>query len=134
MKATGGCHCGAIRYEIEGDPVAHALCHCGDCRKHAGAPVVGWLMLPETAMRITNGAPIEYASSENGRRYFCGACGTGVFYRNAATLPGIVDVQSATLDDPDAAPAPAHIQTAERISWMKDADALPAFDRYPPIT
>lgn len=133
MKATGGCHCGAIRYEIEGDPVAHALCHCGDCRKHAGAPVVGWLLLPEAAMRVTKGAPTEYASSENGRRYFCGACGTGVFYRNAVTLAGIVDVQSATLDDPDAAPAPAHIQTAERISWMRGADALPAFDRYPPI-
>ena len=35
-------------------------------------------------------------------------------------------------DDPDALPAPVHIQTAERIAWMKGADAPPAFERYPP--
>ncbi len=42
MKLTGGCHCGAIRYEVEGEPLTHALCHCSDCRRHSGAPMVGW--------------------------------------------------------------------------------------------
>ncbi|MFN9849054.1 MAG: GFA family protein [Alphaproteobacteria bacterium] len=36
--------------------MAHALCHCSDCRRHAGAPVVGWTMYPEEALRITRGA------------------------------------------------------------------------------
>jgi hypothetical protein len=132
MGATGGCHCGAVRFEIEGAPIAHGLCHCGDCRRHAGAPLVGWLMIPETAFRVTKGAAKAYASSEHGRRYFCAACGTGLYYRNDQMLPGVVDVQSAACDDPDALPAPVHIQTAERIAWMKGADALPAFERYPP--
>jgi hypothetical protein len=132
MSATGGCHCGAIRFAFEGAPIAHALCHCRDCRRHAGAPTVGWLMLPEAAFQITKGAPKEYASSEHGRRYFCGDCGTGLYYINVQTLPGVVDVQSATCDDPDALPVPIHIQTAERITWMKDFDALRAFERYPP--
>jgi len=39
---TGGCHCGAIRYQAEGEALVHALCHCTDCRRHAGAPMVGW--------------------------------------------------------------------------------------------
>ncbi len=56
-----------------------------------------------------------------------------LYYRNDVTLAGIVDVQSATLDDPNAAPQPVHIQTADRISWMHGADALPAFDRHPPV-
>ncbi|WP_245471270.1 hypothetical protein [Bradyrhizobium genosp. SA-3] len=34
---TGGCHCGAIRHEVEGDAIVHALCHCRDCRLQAGA-------------------------------------------------------------------------------------------------
>ena len=51
---------------------------------------------------------------------------------NAIMLPGIIDVQSATYDDPDAVPARAHIQVAERIGWMDRAHELPAFDRYPP--
>jgi len=47
-------------------------------------------------------------------------------------LPGIIDIQSATYDDPDSIPARAHIQVAERISWMERAHELPAFERYPP--
>ena len=42
------------------------------------------------------------------------------------------DMHAATLDDPDAYPAGAHIQTAERLTWMENAHALPAFERFPP--
>jgi len=129
---TGGCHCGAVHYEISGAPKSHALCHCSDCRRHAGAPLVGWMMFAEEAVRVTKGAPKIYASSENGRRGFCADCGTGLFYTNSVMLPGIVDVQSATLDNPEAVPARAHIQVAERIPWMASAHDLPTFDRYPP--
>jgi hypothetical protein len=129
---TGGCHCGAIRYQVAGDAIVHALCHCADCRRHAGAPMVGWTMYRDAAVRVTSGTPKVYESSQHGRRHFCAACGTGVFYTNAVVLPGIVDIQSATYDDPDAVPARAHIQVAERIGWMERAHELPMFERYPP--
>ena len=132
MTIAGGCHCGAIRYEVEGDALTHALCHCTDCRRHAGAPMVAWTMYPEAALRVTKGAVRVYVSSEHGRREFCAECGTGLFYRNAEVLPGIVDIQSATYDNPDAVPAQVQIQVADRIGWMAEAHALPAFDRYPP--
>jgi hypothetical protein len=126
----GGCHCGAVRYQVEGAPMHHALCHCVDCRRSAGAPMVGWTMFRSDQVSAT-GETRAYASSEHGRRHFCPACGTGLFYTNEALLPGITDVQSATLDDPDAIPAGAHIQTADRIGWMKDAHQLPQFERFP---
>ena len=129
---TGGCHCGAIRYEVEGEPIVHALCHCTDCRRHAGAPMVGWTMYPQSALKVTKGTPKTYKSSENGRRRFCPDCGTGLFYVNDVMLPNIVDVQSGTYDDPAALPPQAQIQVAERIGWMKHVHELPAFDRYPP--
>ena len=132
MTIQGGCHCGAIRYEAEGEPITHALCHCGDCRRHAGAPMVGWTMYLKEHVRVTKGSPKVYASSKSGRRHFCGDCGTGLLYFNEEFLPGIVDIQSGTYDDPSAIPAQVHIQLAERISWMKDAHLLPGFDRYPP--
>jgi hypothetical protein len=47
-------------------------------------------------------------------------------------LPGIIDIQSATYDDPETVPARAHIQVAERIRWMERAHELPEFDRFPP--
>lgn len=129
---AGGCHCGEIRYQVEGEPIVHALCHCTDCRRHAGAPMVGWTMYPKSAVKVTKGTPKVYKSSEHGRRQFCADCGTGLFYTNAEMLPDIIDIQSATYDDPGSVPARAHIQVAERISWMERAHELPAFDRYPP--
>jgi hypothetical protein len=132
MKISGGCHCGAVRYEIDGEALTHALCHCSDCRRHSGAPMVAWAMFHTDAVKTTKGATKTYASSADGRRYFCADCGTGLFYTNAAILPGITDVQSATFDDPNALPVRAHIQTAERIGWMEEAHDLPMFERYPP--
>lgn len=127
----GRCHCGAIRYEMPQEVLHHALCHCSDCRRHAGAPMVGWAMVPAGQLRVT-GSPAVYRSSEHGRRHFCAQCGTGLFYVNEEMLPGMIDVQTGTLDNPDALPPQAQIQVAERIGWMRTAHELPSFERYPP--
>ena len=129
---TGGCHCGAIRYQVEGDAIVHALCHCTDCRRHAGAPMVGWTMYPESAVKVSKGAPKVYRSSQHGRRHFCPDCGTGLFYVNAEILPGLIDVQSGTYDDPEILPPQVHVQVAERLTWLERANELPMFQRYPP--
>lgn len=128
----GGCHCGSIRYEVAGEAITHALCHCTDCRRHSGAPMVGWTMYPTSAVKVKKGNLKIYKSSEHGRRHFCGDCGTGIFYFNEQILPSIIDVQSATYDNPNLVPARSHIQVAERIDWMKSAHNLPEFERYPP--
>ena len=47
MGMTGGCHCGAVRYSVAGEPQHVALCHCSDCRKSAGAPMVSWAAFAE---------------------------------------------------------------------------------------
>ena len=127
---SGGCHCRAVRYQMPEAVGHHTLCHCTDCRKASGAPAVGWALVPTDQIAIT-GETRGYASSEHGRRHFCGECGTGLFYTNDMIFPGQTDVQSATLDDPDALPLQAQIQTAERIGWMETANGLPSFHRYP---
>jgi hypothetical protein len=132
MNLTGGCHCRAIRYAIEGEVLVHALCHCTDCRRHAGAPMVGWAMFRLGEVKVTKGTPKVYASSTNGRRHFCPDCGTGLFFTNDVVLPGIIDVQSATFDDPELLPPRLHMQVADRLGWMKTTHELPTFERYPP--
>ena len=131
MTYTGGCHCGAVRYEVSGEAQHVALCHCSDCRKAAGAPMVAWVAFADDDFTITKGAVVTHNSSGASMRSFCGTCGTGLLFRNAEMLPGIVDIQSVTLDDPDALPPAVHIQTADRISWMETAHELPAFSHYP---
>lgn len=129
--AEGGCHCGAVRFAVTGAPARVGLCHCTDCRRSSGAPMVAWAVMGEDQFRVTAGEAKPYASSEHGRRHFCPACGTGLYYTNAVVFPGMVDVQLATLDDPDAFAPMEQIQTAERIGWMETAHTLPAHARFP---
>jgi hypothetical protein len=131
MVHRGGCHCGAVRYEIAVGSDRTALCHCADCRRNAGAPMVSWTAVSSADFRVTQGEAVTFNSSGASMRNFCGKCGTGLWFTNEQMLPGIVDVQTATLDDPDAFPPQAHIQVAERIGWMKDAHGLPEFERFP---
>lgn len=132
MAHQGGCQCGAVRYEVSGTPQHAILCHCDGCRKSAGAPMVAWAAFAEDELTILQGEARKFNSSGNTLRFFCGICGAGLFYRNEEFLPGIVDVQLVTLDDPAAYSPQAHIQTAEQVSWMADAHTLVAFERYPP--
>lgn len=131
MAYSGRCFCGAIRYQLCGTAQTVALCHCRDCQRSAGAPMVAWAMFAETALTLTQGQPKTVNSSGTAMRSFCPDCGSGLFYRNAAVLPGIVDVQTATLDDPEALSPQVQIQTAERLDWMQHVHALPEFERFP---
>jgi hypothetical protein len=107
------------------------VCHCTDCRRSAGAPMVSWATLPESQLKVTKGTPKTINSSGAAMRSFCPSCGSGLFYRNAKMLPGLVDVQTATLDDPDLLPPTMQIQVAERIGWMRNLESLPAHERFP---
>lgn len=131
MAEQGGCHCGAVRYEVRGDPKYSVLCHCNDCRKSAGAPMVQWSAFGEDEFTLLQGDVTTFNSSGTAMRNFCPKCGTGVFYRNAENLPGIVDIQSVTLDNPEAFAPQIHVQTAERLGWIEGLHDLPEFERYP---
>jgi len=126
----GQCHCGAVHYEMPAETIHKAICHCSDCRRHAGAPMVAWGLVDRDQLTI-EGETKEYASSANGRRHFCPNCGTALFYTNDVVFPGQVDVQIATLDDPNEIVPDIQIQAAERIGWMEGIERLPTFERYP---
>lgn len=129
--ASGGCHCGGVRYSVSGEMMHHAVCHCEDCRKHSGSPMVPWIAFAKDALTVDSGSPKVYRSSENGERHFCPDCGTGLFYFNEQILPGIVDIQSVTLDDAAERAPQAHIQMADALPWEGSLESLPQFDRYP---
>lgn len=131
MTRTGGCQCGAVRYEAAGDPQHHAVCHCADCRASSGAPMVGWMAFASEQVRVTHGAPATYAGKNGARRQFCPTCGTGLFYTNAEMLPGITDIQSATLDTAANEVPQAQIQLADRLPWIDRLDTLTRFERFP---
>ncbi len=131
MSYSGRCLCGAIRYEVSGRPNAVSICHCADCQRSAGAPMIVWAEFPESELKLTQGAPRTINSSGSAMRSFCPECGSGLFYRNEDILPGVVEVQSSTLDDPNSVQPTIQIQTAEQQSWVPHLAGLKAFERFP---
>ena len=130
MILDGGCHCGAVRYQVNGEPEHVSVCHCSDCRKSAGAPFVSCAAFKTNEFKV-EGNPARYSSSPNAYRHFCAKCGTGLYYVNEQMLPGLVDIQTATLDDADALAPQLHVQVAEQLKWTQDLESLPKFDRFP---
>jgi hypothetical protein len=130
VNYSGQCLCGAIKYRLSGEPILVVLCHCQDCRRSAGAPAVAWAAFPETSLTITTGQPKTINSSGAAVRSFCPECGSGLFYRNEENMPCTVDVQTATLDDPDELPPTLQIQVAERLQWMEHVHELPECERF----
>lgn len=129
--ASGGCHCGAVRYSVTGEMHHNAVCHCNDCRRSSGAVRVPWAAFAKDTLTVESGSPSVYRSSEHGERHFCGQCGTGLFYYNEQMLPGIVDIQAVTFDDAAQRAPQAHIQVVDSRPWQASLAALPRFDRYP---
>jgi hypothetical protein len=129
MASTGGCRCGAVRFEAEGAPEHSTLCWCTECRRSAGAPVVLWTLFGRDQVRIT-GTPTSYESSPGTIRQFCGTCGTGLFYLNEQIFPGKTDIQGAAFDEADAFAPVAHIQVADAPGWRPSMAELPQFSRY----
>jgi hypothetical protein len=121
---TGGCLCGAVRYEAHGPGSPPALCHCESCRRAAGAPVVAWITWPAEAFACTEGQPSRHRSSAAVTRTFCGRCGTPLTYRDDRH-PEWVDVTVCSLDEPGAYAPTDHVWTEDRLGWMTGLDALP---------
>ncbi|GJD62551.1 GFA family protein [Methylobacterium frigidaeris] len=122
---SGGCRCGAVRYEAQGEPWNVTVCHCTDCRGATGAPMVGWLTVRQESCRFT-AAPAWFRSSPRAERAFCPSCGTPLAYR-ADDLPEEIDLTLASLDDPERYPPRDHVWVSRRLSWVTLPPGLPAY-------
>ena len=59
----GGCLCGDVRYLVHGDPFNATICHCIDCRRAAGSPMVAWFTVRPGELAFTAGQPQRFDSS-----------------------------------------------------------------------
>ncbi len=131
-KASGGCMCGAVRYEVRGEPVWVGHCHCESCRRHTGAPVVTYASFKADQVDFKIGQRRIYNSSPGVARGFCGECGTPLTWEGTddpARGP-IVEVHISTLDDPDAFVPTNHLFYPERIKWFDVYDDLPRYEGF----
>jgi hypothetical protein len=115
---TGGCFCGAIRYETPGSPYHEVNCYCSMCRRTAGAPLVAWFTVSKEQFRFTQGDPVRFQSSSKAIRKFCGRCGTHLTFENNE-LPNEIDITICSLDDPESVQPKKNIHEESRLSWTR---------------
>lgn len=126
----GGCLCGRVRYQVTGRPLVATVCHCGQCRKAAGAPFVAWAEFPAQAVAISRGKVAWFGSSDAAERGFCRHCGTALSF---TFIDGdTIDISTATLDDPNAFPPQDHIWTEFKVGWVELPQGVPAYPRSRP--
>jgi hypothetical protein len=124
LPITGGCMCGALRYEATEPPQGVGDCHCRICQKCTGNLFYSYAAFREAAFRITQGEPKFYKSSAWLERGFCASCGTQVCdrylkgsYRVSATI--------GSLDHPEDWPPSMHCGVESQIPWLTIHDDLP---------
>lgn len=130
--STGGCACGAVRYEASGAPENVAYCHCSDCRKHTGAPTIVWVAFESQNVRYLKGKPRLFQSSPGVYWGFCEECGAPLIWEaNLSVFGGedvtITEFTISSLDAPENFVPDQHWYDGERIPWFDVSDNLPRF-------
>jgi hypothetical protein len=81
---TGGCGCGAVRYEIAEPLVGAGYCHCTRCQRRTGTAASAQARVAPGSFTIVDGfGEVRTWSPEGGfEKHFCGRCGSGLFSRD----------------------------------------------------
>jgi len=128
----GSCLCGAVQYEISGDPQRFYHCHCARCRKSTGTGHASNLLFKPGTLKWLKGEELikAYKVPEAKRfaRHFCPACG-GQVPRYVKETDFIV-VPAGSLDNEPTIKPQARIFWDSRASWSCSGDGLPVFPEY----
>ena len=131
---TGGCLCGAVRYEIEAEPIVTRLCWCRVCQFIAAGNAAVSVCFPSRRLSVVGEMRDFESVAHSGNRMhrrFCPTCGTHLF-SEAESRPHLIFVRAGTLDDREVARPAATIWTARAPSWACLDAALPSWEGQPP--
>ncbi|MCC6765971.1 MAG: GFA family protein [Deltaproteobacteria bacterium] len=134
LPLTGGCQCGALRYEITMAPLMVYNCHCTNCQKIGGGAFSTPITVLEAAFRVVAGEPrvVEWTSEAGNTRWgsFCGACGSRIGH-GARPSNGVLSIRGGTLDDTSWLEPVADIWTRSAQPWIGRAAGRLEYDRQP---
>ncbi len=124
----GECFCGAVHFEVSGQPAAMGYCHCQSCRSWSAGPVNAFTLWKPEAVRITAGAEHlgAYQKTPLSERIYCKKCGGHIMNKHAPL--GLIDVYAAKLPSLKFEPG-VHVNYAETVLPMRDG--LPKLRDFP---
>jgi hypothetical protein len=132
---TGGCACGAIRFEIAGEPLFSNHCQCLDCQHMSGTGHGSYLNFQRQGVTSSGDATLWDTKGDSGNvktRAFCPRCGSPV-YMTFAAMPDVFTVHAASLDEPGRFKPQVVTYGIRAYAWDPLDPALPKFDTVPPV-
>lgn len=130
---TGGCLCGAVRFEISGPIRNIVYCHCSQCRKAQGSAFAtnGIVLATDFKIVTGEGTLTGYESTPGQTKYFCKVCGSPILSKSTSTQDQ-VRVRLGTIESDIAERPVAHIFATSKADWEEIAGDLPQYEGYEP--
>jgi len=132
---TGGCQCGAVRYEIAGAPEKIFVCHCRECRKQSASAFGISVSTRVADFRLVQGAIQHWTrDTDSGKRLrcvFCPRCGSRLWHEGEPK-GRIISVKGGSLDEPPDLGAAIHIWTSRKLAGVVIPAGRPQFPEEPP--
>jgi hypothetical protein len=131
---SGGCLCGAVRYRVDGAPLATVACHCRDCQKLSGATNLLTIYFGQTDFHHETGEIAAFRKrADSGREADyarCARCGTRLWHAPLAASQWVM-VAAGTLDDPSWVVPAAHIWVSRAAPSACIPDGTARWERGP---
>lgn len=124
-RASGGCLCGAVRYEIDGPLRPVVCCHCEQCRRSSGHYVAASACQPDDLQLTADAGLSWYRSSPKAQRGFCATCGSSLFWRPEHGR--YLSIMAGTLDAPTGLQTACHIYVDSASDYCSIPDGLPQY-------
>lgn len=130
---TGGCRCGAIRYQCSAEPVMAGNCHCRECQRACGSAFGANIAVPIAALKITGNIKYYEYTADSGNTVghgFCPNCGAPLVGRSSG-LPELIAIRVGSLDDPSWYQPAMSIYVDSAQPWDYLNPNLPKFPKMP---
>jgi hypothetical protein len=132
MNLEGGCACGTIRYKLTASPLIVHACHCRDCQRLTGGPLVINIWIERAFVESGDVAPKSFrlpaGSGKHHDVFFCENCGTTLWSSYQIAPGDALFVRAGTLDNAEAVTPDVHIFTRSKLPWLKLPQEVRAFD------
>jgi hypothetical protein len=131
---TGGCACGAIRYEIRAEPIVMVDCQCRQCQRQSSTGHSSYLTFQAAEVTLSGNANHWLEIGEGGTKKSCGFCPNcgSPLYIAFPDVPDLFAVRAGSLDDPTRYKPQIVTWTLAGHPWDRVDPDLPKFDKLPP--
>ena len=132
---TGGCLCGAVRYEVDAEPLRVARCHCDDCRRGSGAAFATNVFVPADKLNLTGDVATYQHKTDSGNtmtRAFCAKCGSPIFSFSSVGGGVVRAIRVGSIDDASFVKPTVEVYTKRMLACTVVDPDTQKFEAMPP--